>query len=1078
MSPQGHEAEPSEATDPTTARDNRRRMSTNGDPDVPREEKKPSRLSALVSKLGLDAGTLKTMFKGSLPPTIAVAMLQAPPVAAQFATVGYLVPIISVLAMAVMPRGKFMMNLLLNALAVCVGSAVSMLALWSAIQARNSTSASGYSSSQSAVCAVWLFANIWFGNVVRAKLPAFNLPVITYSILVNISATFGPLMATTAAAHIFVQQLLTAMLTALALALAVNLLVFPVSSRLVVFKELARAIGLLRKLVSLQKAYLASLEPDAAFAAAMDPELFPAKAEGATHPDDNDPRPAKEAEAAKPLEETAAKMRELSGKLHADLPFAKRDLAWGKLDAKDLSEMYKLFRNVYIPVLGMNTIIDIFQRFSESPDWDRTDDTPNTKDAEKHVWNEVMRQLQEPFEILSLAVDQGLEHAAMCLELVPRHKKASGKAGKPGLSTSDIDLEAHQEPKPGDPGFARVLGNKIQAFYSKKGELLKMWVQERGISLDKDTSDRPYFRSERDQVQLYIILYMESLMHASGGAVQDLVDFADEKVDDGTMSKKRLIIPTIHRLRKWFLAVLSDEDASAEQTPDAMEAGANMVSFGGNYNRKKDPEHLPPETAWQRFGNGLRKISNFFGSEESLFGLRVACATMTIGIVAFLENTQQFFVEQRLVWALIIITIGWASSTLSRQFPSGQSFFGFLCRVGGTIVAMCLSLIIWYIVGGRIPGVIVFLWLSIFISYYFFVKFPRFLPAVLIAIITQVLIIGYGLQVLAIGKAAAERTGQPFYPSNVHGTAGDVNVPGTPAHHLFKAGRKIFGKVMMLIPSMSQHSEWQKWEPTVGGKFPRDAYKDIIKRSTRIMAYLTLASYTMMHPTHVRLSHHDEDDDERRVRRSHLRGASQSLHSRSRAPSLSSANREWMSALAAFIDVLKPTHHTILSTLTLLSNSLLSGQSLPPFLPLPRPYEMTRQLMRLRRSALPVTDMKEGDHNDEEEDDDDVSDGAPIRMVDTRTGLDDYTAAATTKRRGHARRNAAVANILDPRNIEQPGYAEFAVLQICTVLVCGDLEALLTAVSGLVGVVDFCFSFDDSDSSLDLGRKEGKRKRH
>lgn len=79
-------------------------------------------------------------------------------------------------------------------------------------------------------------------------------------------------------------------------------------------------------------------------------------------------------------------------------------------------------------------------------------------------------------------------------------------------------------------------------------------------------------------------------------------------------------------------------------------------------------------------------------------------------------------------------------------------------------MAMCLSFIIWYIVAGRTPGVIVFLWLSIFINYYFFLKFPRFVPAILITIVTQVLIIGYELQVRTIGRAAAERSGQPFFP--------------------------------------------------------------------------------------------------------------------------------------------------------------------------------------------------------------------------------------------------------------------------------------------------------------------------
>ena len=77
---------------------------------------------------------------------------------------------------------------------------------------------------------------------------------------------------------------------------------------------------------------------------------------------------------------------------------------------------------------------------------------------------------------------------------------------------------------------------------------------------------------------------------------------------------------------------------------------------------------------------------------------------------------------------------------------------------------MCLSLIIWYIVNGAPAGALVFLWLSIFINYYFFVKFPRVLPAILISIVTQVLIIGYELQVLTIGRAVSERTGQPFYP--------------------------------------------------------------------------------------------------------------------------------------------------------------------------------------------------------------------------------------------------------------------------------------------------------------------------
>jgi hypothetical protein len=61
---------------------------------------------------------------------------------------------------------------------------------------------------------------------------------------------------------------------------------------------------------------------------------------------------------------------------------------------------------------------------------------------------------------------------------------------------------------------------------------------------------------------------------------------------------------------------------------------------------------------------------------------------MTIGIVAFLENTQAFFLEQRLVWAMIIIAI-------SMTVTAGRSVFGFIARTGGTAIAIVLSIIIW-----------------------------------------------------------------------------------------------------------------------------------------------------------------------------------------------------------------------------------------------------------------------------------------------------------------------------------------------------------------------------------------------
>ena len=177
---------------------------------------------------------------------------------------------------------------------------------------------------------------------------------------------------------------------------------------------------------------------------------------------------------------------------------------------------------------------------------------------------------------------------------------------------------------------------------------------------------------------------MEFLLWSIGRAVLSLVQFADRKVEDGTMKKKRFIAPTVKRLKKWALSVLKVEDSSTEHTPDATEAGAANIYSGASFQASKDPEHLPPTNASQRFGNGLRRAGSILGSSESAFGFRVACATLSIGIVAYLKDSSEFFLTQRLVWALIMVSIG-------MTVTAGSGVFGFIGRIAGT----CRHYLFW-----------------------------------------------------------------------------------------------------------------------------------------------------------------------------------------------------------------------------------------------------------------------------------------------------------------------------------------------------------------------------------------------
>ncbi|KAK5627874.1 hypothetical protein RRF57_003589 [Xylaria bambusicola] len=1076
----------------------------------PQPQPKPGLIKGLVTKLGLDTPTLIAMFKGALAPVVGLAIYQSDAVAQEFSTFGYLVAVIAVLSLSALPRGKFVQTLILNLLFLGIGSAGALLILWSSLQARlhTETVPAAYNSSQSAVSAVWLFANIWIVNTLRAKYPNLNIPSIVYSIMTNILCTFSPQITSNAAFEAIVRRLLTAMLTGFAIATAVCLLVFPVPSRAVSTAQIGGLLRLLQGAVKQEKAYLQSLEREDMFAVPADicaATHLSTDSESASDSSSVDkgskskkkhkkhkvqPEPKSTAE-AKAIKETMFDLRLLTSKVYVDMPFAKREIAWAKLSSKDLSTILELCRGVVVPVHGIGTVIDIFQRLAEKRGWITDSETPLDVLAEKmddkRVWNEVMKQLHEPFEKLSTAISEGLQHAGMLLEILPRPKPPKNNKNNTDGSPALGDVESRGGLiQPGDPGFEEVLKKKIQCFRDIRSSILHTWAKEKGLLTSGSSLERVNSisfpmaaRHHRDQEQLYVLLYIETLMEAAGDGVLRFVQFADSKVADGTMSSKRLMVPKPKVLRKWIASIFSDEDKSQENDADLFERGMAIIYMGDSFASKRDPEHLPPTNAWQRAGNALRAVSKFFSSEESAFGFRCACATLTIGIVAFLENTHVFFQEQRLVWAMVIIAIGMTQT-------SGQSIFGFLCRVLGTLVAVVLTLITWYIVDEKVPGIFVFLYLFQALSLYFLLKFPQLTPAVVLCMITQVLIIGYELQVVKIGIAASESTGQPFYPiyelapyrlaivaagclvaffwtifpspvtertwlrrdlavtlyllanyfsvingtlkSKLNGTGGDRNIKGTPAHQLAKHRTRLFGKLMLLLPSLKQHADFQKWEPTVGGKFPRDLYEDIILRASRINSYLTLLSYTIggggKGTTGMTLT--DSLD----------------AASKSALPSrCDGANaRAWRDALAVLLADISPTQHSIISTLTLLSNALQSGHSIPPHLKVPRPYELTRQLETLC-AGIPSVEEEDSSSRSQSE-----SDSSSINNI----------APATTKDKH---------SLLDTRNMTQAGYAEFAVLQVCSTLVCDDLEGLVESVSKLVGVVDFSYCVTSSSAS-------------
>lgn len=700
---------------------------------------------------------------------------QATPFAEVYTTLGYLVGIISILSFAIMPRAKFLQTWFYNMLSAALASCVALLAIYCAVQARlhtetttvvggpttSGTASKGamtasYNSSAAAVSGIWLFVQIYLVNTMRARHPQLMIPGIIWCIFANVSMVYAPQFATMTAGIAFVTRLLEAFFTGFAIGGGVSLFIFPVTMRFVVFKEMTGYIMTLRKVVAANITYLRSLEETDMFFRA----------------DTNVPEKPKRSPEARAIKDILAALTALHGKLSVDLAFAKREIAIGKLGPDDIQEIFRHLRGLLLPVLGLSSVVDIFERTAEDRDWnhaalnkplDEIDD-PNEISRIEAVqdWHAIMAAMREPFTRISEHIDQGFLHVLIKLQLIkaPKQEKDAESSG--------------DEPRPGEKGYADYHGKKVSEFHNQKHRLLRQWCQLRGFELSPEFFESPktaefkapnwyYEQTTQDQrrhyrSRLYIVLYMDFLLDSIARAVHDFVLFAESREEK--LSRKRLIVPGVKRLRKWVIASWSKkQDSYADDEHGMADEGneSSNVWLGDAYKKRRNPEHLPPRNKWEKFGDKVRGIPHFFRSPESAFGFRAACATMCLAIIAYLHDTQTFYVRQRLFWAQIMVTISMSPS-------AGQSLFSFLLRICGTFAAMCSSFIIWYIVDGHTAGVLVFFWFFVSWGFFIVLKFPRIIPVGMIFSVTNTLIIGYELQVKKIGVTVSETNGQAYYP--------------------------------------------------------------------------------------------------------------------------------------------------------------------------------------------------------------------------------------------------------------------------------------------------------------------------
>ena len=152
----------------------------------------------------------------------------------------------------------------------------------------------------------------------------------------------------------------------------------------------------------------------------------------------------------------------------------------------------------------------------------------------------------------------------------------------------------------------------------------------------------------------------------------------------------------------------------------------------------------------------LSVLYRLFCTEHSRFGLRGACAMMSIGIIAFLSSSGTFYAEQRFLWALYAIL-------LSLNETSGSSTQSLVFRFVGTLASMIASYIAWYVPDQKTPGILIFIWIWFAVLGYLYAKFPRIQASWFVALIAAIVMVGNELQVRRLGVKAVEAKGQAIY---------------------------------------------------------------------------------------------------------------------------------------------------------------------------------------------------------------------------------------------------------------------------------------------------------------------------
>jgi hypothetical protein len=286
-----------------------------------------------------------------------------------------------------------------------------------------------------------------------------------------------------------VKRLVETFFAGFGLSAAVNVLIFPVTSRKLVTAKMTENLYAVQKALDAEYRVLVSLASSDRFVASQN----------------SDPprQPMVEWQEADYLQNAAMEVTRSFGDIKSELRYAKRETGWAHLGPKELAQLTHLLKKILAPILWMESRIKLMKRFKESDGWisfeclDEVRIIHNSENAyeEKQHWFSVLQQRRGPMEELFQAMRQGIQHSMYCL-----HLQKSPKNFIPDLESNRNSVAVHLE-------------KTMERFGKQPQAPLENWLGRANMDQSLQTeslnsgSKRTLSREqERRQFQLFFIL--------------------------------------------------------------------------------------------------------------------------------------------------------------------------------------------------------------------------------------------------------------------------------------------------------------------------------------------------------------------------------------------------------------------------------------------------------------------------------------------------------------------------------------------------------------------------------------------